>query len=137
MNLPWDGAVAEPVDEGHPKPLIHNGIQNPSHPSPRPGNPPPFPTVGSGRFQACNRLKSGFPRNAYEPRQPVCTAGMQSRGLESIISSSIINNSSVIHVSSVIHERDPGLKPCGSCSDFHLWVMGDVWVIPVVMGDRG
>ena len=65
MNLPWDGAVAEPVDEGHPEPLIHNGIQNPSHPFPRPGNPPPFPTVGGGRFQVCNRLKSGFPRKNY------------------------------------------------------------------------
>ena len=70
-HLPWDGAVAEPVDEGHPKPLTHNGIQNPNHPFPRPGNPPPSPTVGGGRFQACNKLKSCFPRNAYEPRQPV------------------------------------------------------------------
>ena len=38
----------------------------------------------------------------------LCTACMQSRGLESIMSSNIINNSSVIHVG----ELDPGLKQC-------------------------
>ena len=53
----------------------HNGILNPNPPSPRPCNPPLSCSHrgggGTGRFQACNKLKSGFPRNACEPRQPV------------------------------------------------------------------
>ena len=90
------------------------------------------PTVGgrgTGRFQACNRLKPGFPRprNAYEPRHAVSYFPLH--GLHVKPRAGIHHVSSVIHYSSVIHvgERHPGLKPCplGWCSGLHLWVMGE------------